>query len=867
VGAADAVEQATPYYAWRPIVSRLLGLEALGAAPPETRRAHVLAQLQDDPALVRLAPLLSDVVAVDLPDTELTGAMTGDVRADNTRELVVGLLQRTGGGPQPHVLILEDAHWLDSASWPLARQVVAQVAPLLLVLATRPLSEPQPLAYQRLHDAPATRVLRLTALEADETATLVGRRLGAAVLPEPVARLIVERAEGNPFYSEELGLALRDAGVITVAEGVCRLAPTAGDLRGLALPDTVQGVITSRIDRLPPREQLTLKVASVIGRVFAHRMLRDVHPVEGDRQHLAAALQVLERQELTVQEMPEPDLAYLFKHVITQETAYSLMPFAQRRELHRAVAGWIERREGSDLASYYPLLAYHWGRAEDRAKTLDYLELAGEQALHQSAYEEAVGYFTEALRLDAASEQAEDSLRRARWERQLGEAHVGLGHLAESRAHLEHALALLGRPVPATRVGLVASLAGQGLRQALHRIAHGRWPGRWQPLSAVELEAARAEGRLLEVLMFGYEMLPAVHSTVRNLNRVEAAAPSPELAWAYANACAGASFVPLHSLADTYSRLGLEAARRVADLPALCWVLMMTGLQQAGVGQWARAEASAQEALDIAERLGDWRHAEQCRALLWFAVFYGGELARAAQLGTDIRASARRRGDTQMEVAGLLVTTMYALAADTPDRAVELAEENAALARGAPRAEHFGTKGLLALARMHRGEPLLALQTADEAAQLIARDAPMPVMTRMGYEAVAEVYLTHWEAGHRAAARPARQACAAFRAYARAYPIGEAPFARCQGLAEWLDGRPSRARRAWQKSLAAAERLAMPLDEGRAHYELGRHLPAEDPARREHLERACALFEQMGATYYLAHAAEALERSAESGTG
>src|SRR5206468_1928297 len=160
--------------------------------------------------------------------------------------------------------------------------------------------------------------------------------------------------------------------------------------------------------------------------------------------------------------------------------------------------------------------------------------------------------------------------------------------------------------------------------------------------------------------------------------------------------------------------------------------------------------------------------------------------------------------------------------------------------------------------RLRKGEQALALQAADKAARLIAGGSPMGYWTRNAYAGVAEVYLTLWEAGDREYARPARQACAALRKYARVFPIAEPPAGLHQGLAEWLDGRPSRARLAWQKSLAAAERLAMPLDQGRAHYEIGRHLPTHDAARRQHLERACALFEQIGATYYLARADEAL---------
>src|SRR5207244_10104123 len=133
----------------------------------------------------------------------------------------------------------------------------------------------------------------------------------------------VRKGQGNPFFSEELAYALRASGVLLLGGGVCRLAPGI-DLAAVTFPDTVQGVVTSRIDRLAPAQQLTLKVASVIGRVFAFRVLRDIYPLEPDRPQLPDDLDTLERLDLTSVETPEPDLAYLFKHIITQEAAYSL---------------------------------------------------------------------------------------------------------------------------------------------------------------------------------------------------------------------------------------------------------------------------------------------------------------------------------------------------------------------------------------------------------------------------------------------------------------------------------------------------------------------------------------------------------------
>src|SRR5262249_38275859 len=153
------------------------------------------------------------------------------------------------------------------------------------------------------------------------------------------------------------------------------------DLREVALPDTVQGVVTSRIDRLRPAAQLTLKVASVIGRVFPLRILRDLYPIEDDREALPEHLRALRRLDLTRLEAPEPALAYSFKHAITREVAYNLMLVAQRRDLHRAAAQWYECHHAQDLAPLYALLAHHWGEAEVEDRAIDYLEKAGEQAL------------------------------------------------------------------------------------------------------------------------------------------------------------------------------------------------------------------------------------------------------------------------------------------------------------------------------------------------------------------------------------------------------------------------------------------------------------------------------------------------------
>lgn len=405
-GSGEPIEKSTPYYGWRNVFAQLFDLDLFENT--EKSRRHIRLALGSN--LVRLAPLLNSVLPLNFPDNETTAALSGQMRAEQTRALLVELLQASITR-SPKVLILEDAHWLDSASWALVLAVSQQVKPLLLVIATRPLDEPLPSEYKQLLQAGNVQHLRLEVLSKDDSLALVCQRLRVATLPTPVAELIRERAEGNPFFSEELAYALRDSGLIEVANGECRIPPETGDLKALQFPDTVQGVITSRIDRLAPSQQMALKVASVIGRVFAFRTLLDVHPIEADKPQLAEHVQALERLDLTPLESPEPDLAYIFKHIITQEVAYNLMLFAQRRELHRAVADCYERTYTEDLTPYYPLLAHHWSRAEVWAKSYEYRTMAGDAAKVLYAYAEAALHYQGALEALAHLPESDETLR------------------------------------------------------------------------------------------------------------------------------------------------------------------------------------------------------------------------------------------------------------------------------------------------------------------------------------------------------------------------------------------------------------------------------------------------------------------------
>jgi predicted ATPase/class 3 adenylate cyclase len=853
-GAGDAIEQSTPYHAWRPIFTQLIGLG--GAGDIEERRAIVLAHVQADPALARLVPLLDSVLPLELPDNELTAQLTGEVRAANTRELLVRLLQAAatgpGGGTSPLLLVLDDAHWFDSASWALTRQVVAQVRPLLLVLATRPLVEPLPDDYRRLGQDPATERLQLEPLSPHDVLTLVCDRLGVRRLPEAVAALIEERAQGNPFFSEELAYALRDTGLIHVRDGTCTIPPGAGDLSAMSFPDTMQGVVAARIDRLAPGQELTLKVASVIGRLFALRILRDIHPIEPDRSGLREYLEDLARQDFTVLDTPEPDLAYLFKHIVTQEVAYGLLLSSQRRQLHRAVAEWYEQGQADDRVSLYPLLAYHWGRADEPTKTLGYLELAGEQALLAGAYQEAVDFLGDALSLAESIQPAADVPRQARWHRQLGDAYMGLGRLPESRRHADQAVALLGAPVPATPLRLLGDLGRQALQQSLHRV----WPARLvrgtPAARTAALEATRAFERLGFLNYYANARAPGISAVLHAVNLAERAGPSPELARAYASMSVAAGVVQLHALARSYARKALQIARAEHDQPAVAFVLVATSTYHNSVGNWTTAQEGLLEGLGIAQRLGDQRRWGELAAGRAVGMYFQGQFDHLAAWQAEMQEMASHADDPQRQAHAILGKIWYLMPQGRTDIAIkELQEATRLLAGRGSRADEIVIYGVLALAHLRRQDTEQARLAAHRAASLIAQSRPTAAYTLEGYAGVTEVYLDLWMAGDHAAARPAQQARAALRRLARTFPTARPRAWLYEGLVANHLRRRRRAVAAWTKSLKTAERLAMPYEQGRAHYELGRHLPPGHPARQEHLSRAWEIFTGIGASYEL----------------
>jgi class 3 adenylate cyclase/tetratricopeptide (TPR) repeat protein len=419
-GAGNAIDGGAPYHGWKRVFEEVLDLGAV-PANPGARRRHTMRRLRKREARLELAPLLNPVLHLEHPESAATASLSAAIRSALTCDLLVELLkEEVSTQPIPSVLILEDAHWLDTASWTLLHRVAQEIPHLLIVMATRPPTGKEVEDLDALKAAAADfERLSLSPMTRRETADLVCHLLGVEALPPEVGDLIRKSAEGNPFFSEEIALSLRQSGILLVDARTARLSPMA-ELEALRLPDTIQGVVVSRLDALNADEQFLIKVASVLGRTFQPDMVQAIHPVDLSHDDLLRHLKNLEAQGLIRTERSAAGMRYAFKHPITREVAYESMLHAQRQKLHRRAAEAIEQVHGDADPAWVTALAHHWKKAAEAGendthaarRAVKYLEMAGARALKNGAFVSGHAFLEDALRLLRKTRGGGDSHRR-----------------------------------------------------------------------------------------------------------------------------------------------------------------------------------------------------------------------------------------------------------------------------------------------------------------------------------------------------------------------------------------------------------------------------------------------------------------------
>ena len=340
-----------------------------------------------DPALEDARPYLFGLLGLSEGDDPLA-QMDGQVKKRRTLEAIKRILLRESLN-QPLMVIFEDLHWIDEQTQEFLNLLADSIgtAKILLLVNYRP-----EYSHQWGSKTYYTQ-LRLDPLGRESAEEMLAALLGDGTELAPLKRLIIERTEGTPFFMEETVQVLLDEGAL-VGNGTVKLTRP---LRELKIPPTVQAILVSRIDRLPSDAKELLQTLAVIGREFPTSLIRAVVTKSDDE--LNRLLNDLQLGEFIYEQPAVGYTEYIFKHALTQEVAYNSVLMGRRKALHERIGAALETLYASSHDDHLTELAHHYGRSGNSQKAVEYLRLAGQQAVQRSANAEAVTHLTAALEL------------------------------------------------------------------------------------------------------------------------------------------------------------------------------------------------------------------------------------------------------------------------------------------------------------------------------------------------------------------------------------------------------------------------------------------------------------------------------------
>ena len=363
------------------------------------------------------------------------------------------------------VILLEDIHWADSLTLEWMAQLPASLAGqrLLVVGVTRPTIDER---YPGWSQRPGLLRLELRPLTAADSRQLVSEILQKVENPsDALVDLVVQSAEGNPFYVEELIKMLIEDGV--VQRDAQHWAADLGKLKQARVPTTLSGVLQARLDSLPADEKALLQRASVVGRMFwdtAVEAMQDTTEAAAGKTHplsnAGMLLSAVEGRELIFRRGHSTFAGtqeYIFKHAILRDVTYETVLLRLRRVYHAQVAAWLEANAGERIGEYLGLIAGHFELAGEPVKAMDYLGWAADRAFAISAFREAQAFLQRGLRLAGTPTEGVDAACQQElaleFQARLGETLYSLGNYAEARQILD------GMTGEARRLGLGAALA------------------------------------------------------------------------------------------------------------------------------------------------------------------------------------------------------------------------------------------------------------------------------------------------------------------------------------------------------------------------------------------------------------------------
>lgn len=309
----------------------------------------------------------------------------------NLRDLIINATK-----DKPRVYLIEDMHWSDNSSINLFESLykLSQNHPVMFINVMRPgYKDTGDYILKYLVDnLPGDHItINISPLEEPEAELLISNLLRKAQLPKDIEKIIIRKTEGNPFFIEEILRSFIDEGILEVKEGHFVVTEK---INAVNIPETINDAILSRVDKLDEKTRALLNTASVMGRNFYYKVLEEATDTI---EELDDRLAYLTEVQLISESKKKQDIEYLFKHALAQQLTYDAMMQQARIETHNKIAHSIEKVFADNINEHYGTLVYHYSKAENKEKTIQYLILAGDESMKSGASSEALNFYNEAL--------------------------------------------------------------------------------------------------------------------------------------------------------------------------------------------------------------------------------------------------------------------------------------------------------------------------------------------------------------------------------------------------------------------------------------------------------------------------------------
>jgi tetratricopeptide (TPR) repeat protein len=763
---------------------------------------------------------------------------------------------------QPLILVFEDTHWMDESSALLLEHLLPLVerAPLLICCASRPDTG---IAADRLRESAARdhaawcTELRLAPLSPPESERLAGNVLDLESLSPHIREQIVGKAEGNPFFLEEILRALIDGGAVAWDSAAGRWKATER-IAAIVIPDSVEGVIMSRVDRLDEPVKEVLRTAAVIGRSFFSSVLHAVTEADTGRPERTAAevdehLARLQAIEIIREKQRLPELEYIYTHALARDAIYASILQQRRRELHARVGAAMEALFAHRIEEFYGLLAYHYAQAEAWEKAKMYLLLSGNQAERVAADSEALALYRQAMAVYMKRVGSELlPVQRAMVERKMGEALARQGKHSQALEHLMRALAQLGKPLPTTRGSVLAAIPWEALTQVGHRLSFKRRSGRADTSDDPAMQEEACAYQSIGWILGTTDPLLALLSVLKLANSCERGRFLAGAVTAYSMLSFFFDEASLLRLADSYARRVLSAIGEIRASGTIGLAHATLAIHENTRARWSEVREHARRAIEAYGMGGFWNITgwRLARLDLADADIHEGNFDRALAHAQELVRLGHESGDRETLSWGLSRQGFAQKGLGDIRGSIDSLTEAMKLLKSIPDyLVYLDCGGELGQCHLRLGEVERAVTVFAECARVRVEHNMMksPVCTRF-VNGTAEAYLLlaeHGDSREKARAlRKARAACREALRQGRAYLPGMPEAMMLRGTCEWVRGRHRAAEGWWERSRALAEEKGVRYDLARTLTEMGRR-----EGNADHLERAQSLFAEMGAAW------------------